>query len=68
MGLVKKIIGPKLKYDKTKPYDYIAKIPVVEGEDDLATYYFAYTICGLVEVMENNQVARWSSKESKFML
>lgn len=40
MGLVRKIIGPKSKYDKTIPYTYMAKVPIIEGDDDLANYYF----------------------------
>jgi len=56
MGMVRKIIGPISKYDKTIPFTYMAKVPIVEGNDELATYYFADTICGLVEHLDKNKI------------
>ena len=56
MGIVRKIIGPKSKYDKTIPYTYMAKVPIIEGDDDLAQYYFADTICGLVEYLDEHKI------------
>ena len=56
MGMVRKILGPKSKYDKTIPYTYMAKVPVIEGDDDLAQYYFADTICGLVEYLDEHKI------------
>ena len=46
MGIVNKIIGPLSKYDKSLPYTYMTKVAVVKGDDELANYYFADTICG----------------------
>lgn len=56
MGVVRKVLGPKSKYDKSIPYTYMAKVPVIEGEEELAQYYFADTICGLVEHLDKNHV------------
>ena len=56
MGMVRKILGPKSKYDKTIPYTYMAKVPLIEGDDDLAQYYFADTICGLVEYLDEHKI------------
>ncbi len=56
MSVVRKILGPKSKYDKSLPYTYMAKVPVIEGDDDLAQYYFADTICGLVEYLDEYKI------------
>ena len=34
--MVRKILGPKSKYEKSLPYTYMAKVPVIEGNEDLA--------------------------------
>ena len=56
MGIVKKVFGPLSKYDKSLPYTYMAKVTVLEGDDELANYYFADTICGLVEHLDTNNI------------
>ncbi len=58
MGVVKKIIGPKSKYDKRLPYTYEAKIDMLHGYSDkpVYDYYFADTICGLVEYLHENAI------------
>jgi hypothetical protein len=49
VGIITKILGPLSKYDKSLPYTYMAKVIVIEDDDELANYYFADTICGIVE-------------------
>ena len=56
MGIVRKVLGPLSKYDKSLPYTYMAKITLLEGNDELANYYFADTICGLVEHLDKNNI------------
>ena len=56
MSIVRKVLGPISKYDKSLPYTYMAKLTIIEGDDDLANYYFADTICGLVEHLDKNLV------------
>jgi hypothetical protein len=58
MGIIKKIIGPKSKYDKSLPYAYIAKVPIIAGGEDesMIHYYFADTICALVEFLDKNNI------------
>ena len=56
MGIVRKVLGPLSKYDKSLPYTYMAKVTIIEGDDELANYYFADTICGLVEHLDKNLV------------
>ena len=56
MGIVRKVLGPFSKYDKSLPYTYMAKITIIEGDDEFANYYFADTICGLVEHLDKNLV------------
>lgn len=56
MGIVRKVLGPISKYDKSLPYTYMAKVTLIEGDDELANYYFADTICGLVEHLDKNLV------------
>lgn len=34
MGIIKNFIGPKSKYDQSIPYTYIAKVPIIEGDED----------------------------------
>lgn len=59
MGIIKKIIGPKSKYDKSLPFTYIAKVPVIVGDKDesMMHYYFADTICGLIEYLDENNIS-----------
>jgi hypothetical protein len=52
MSIVRKVLGPLSKYNKGLPYTYMAKVTIIEGEDELANYYFADTICGLVEHLD----------------
>ncbi len=56
MGIVRKVLGPFSKYDKSLPYTYIAKVTIIEGDDEFANYYFADTICGHVEHLDKNLV------------
>lgn len=56
MGIVRKILGPKSKYDKSIPYTYIAKETLIEGDDELCSYYYADTICGLVEYLNEKDI------------
>ncbi|MCK5032087.1 MAG: hypothetical protein KAS18_00600 [Calditrichia bacterium] len=58
MNVASKIFGPKSKYDKTLPYTYMAKIDVLngQGEEPVYDYYFADTICGLVEYLDKHDV------------
>ncbi len=56
MGVIRKILGPKSKYDKSLPYTYMAESPVIEGDEELFSYYFADTICGLVEYLDKNDI------------
>ena len=56
MGIVSKVFGPVSKYDKSLPYTYMAKVNIIEGDEELANYFFADTICGLVEHLTNNQI------------
>ena len=57
MGLVRKILGPKSKYDKTLPYTYMASKQIIEDDDELSSYYFADTLCGLVEYLDANGIS-----------
>ena len=56
MNVIKKVLGPLSKYDKSLPYTYMAKVPVIEGDDELYSYYFADTICGLIEYLDNHDI------------
>jgi len=57
MNIIKKFIGPKSKYDKSIPYTYLAKVPRFEGDNEIFFHYFSDTICGLVEYLEQNDIA-----------
>jgi hypothetical protein len=55
MSLLKKILGPKSKYDKSIPYTYEARVRIIEGGDEFNSY-FSDTICGLVEYLHQKGI------------
>ena len=55
MSLLTDVIGPKSKRDRTLPYTYEAKVPVIAGQD-LYNYYMSDTICGLIEYLEKADI------------
>ena len=57
MPIVRKMLGAKSKYDKSLPYTYMARVPVIEGEKDLYNFYYADTICGLIEYLAENEIS-----------
>ncbi len=57
MGIVRKILGPLSKYDSTLPYTYVAKVAVIEGDESLFNHYFADTICGLIEYLQEHNIS-----------
>lgn len=56
MSVLEKVIGPLSKYDKTLPYTYMAKVTAVEGIEELFSYYFADTICGLIDYLDAHDI------------
>lgn len=51
MDFLRRILGPKSKYDITLPYTYEARVRLfLEGEE--YNSYFSDTICGLVEYLQ----------------
>lgn len=56
MGVIRNILGPKSKYDKSLPYTYMAKEPVIEGDEELYSYYYGDTICSLVEYLDDKGI------------
>lgn len=56
MGIVRKILGPKSKYDESIPYTYFAKVPIIEGNDELVHHYFSDTICSLIEYLDEHNI------------
>jgi len=57
MGIIRQFLGPKSKYDKSLPYTYLAKVPIIAGEEKLFSHYFADTICGLVEYLDEREIS-----------
>lgn len=53
MGLLKKVLGPLSRYDRSLPYTYVAKYAAIEDGGDSYLYYFSDTICGLIETLED---------------
>ena len=56
MDILKKVIGPKSKYDKTIPYTYMARVPIIPDRTELYNYYYADTICGLIEYLDEQKI------------
>ena len=59
MIIIRKILGPKSKYDPTIPYTYKAEINVLQGveADPLFIQCFADTLCGLVAYLDEHNYA-----------
>jgi len=55
MSIVSKLIGPLSKYDKSIPYTYEARVPIIEG-DAAYNSYIADTICGLIGTLARNSI------------
>ncbi len=55
MNIIRKLIGPKSKYEKSLPYTYEARVCVVEGVDIERTLC-SDTICGLVEGLQSEGI------------
>lgn len=55
MEMIRKIIGPKSKYDTSIPYTYEARVPVI-GVDNEFNYYISDTICGLIDHLIRNGI------------
>jgi len=38
------------------PFTYVARVPAIEGDDELFNDYFCDTICGLIEYLDSEHV------------
>ncbi len=58
MGIVRKVFGPRSKYDKRLPYTYEARVDVLSGssKEPMYNHYFSDTICGLIEYLDDNGI------------
>ena len=56
MTLIRKILGPKSKYNKSIPFTYLAKIYSIEDNEDVFDSHFADTICGLIGYLDKNNI------------
>ena len=59
MKIVHKLLGPRSKYVKKIPYTYEARVDELagKGKEPVYSYYYADTLCGLLEYLEKNDVA-----------
>ena len=56
MSLIRKFLGPRSKYDRSIPYTYLAETTIIPGDDELVSYFFSDTICGLIEYLDENRI------------
>jgi len=58
MDIIKKLVGPKSKYEKSLPYTYEARVGIIEGDEAGEDYnsYISDTICSLVEQLTQKEV------------
>jgi len=58
MSILRKMLGPRSKYIDGIPYTYEARVDELRGHGDkpMYSYYYADTICGLLEYLEKNQI------------
>jgi hypothetical protein len=54
---MRKILGPKSKYDNSLPFAYYAKVSEVEGDNHFLEHYFAETICGLIRCLDDHHIS-----------
>jgi len=57
MSLLRKVVGPKSKYNKDIAYAYLAKVYTVNQDDRFCRYYYGDTICSLIEYLIENDIA-----------
>ena len=59
MSIIRTILGPASKYDKSLPYTYEARIDVLKGQADEPVFnsYFSDTICSLIEYLDEQNIA-----------
>lgn len=55
MNIVRKIMGPKSKYDESIPYTYEARLPIIEVPGEFNSY-ISDTICGLIDQLINHGI------------
>lgn len=58
MGIIRKFLGPKSKYDPTIPYTYKAEIDVLQGHGSEPGYVHCYadTLCGIVDYLKEQNI------------
>jgi hypothetical protein len=56
VSILEKVVGPRSKFDKSLPYTYMARVETVEGIEDVYSYYFADTICGLIDYLDEHKI------------
>ncbi len=39
VGILRNLLGPKSKYDKSIPYTYEARVAIIEGAEDYNSYF-----------------------------
>jgi hypothetical protein len=55
MSIISKLLGPQSKYDKSIPYTYEARVPIIDG-DEIYNSYIADTVCGLICHLDENEI------------
>lgn len=58
MNFIRKLLGPKSKYNKSLPYTYEARIDVLywKGAEPMYSYQSSDTICGLIDYLDKNNI------------
>jgi len=58
MSILSKWLGPRSKCDKSLPYTYEARIDILagQGSESVPESYFADTICGLIDYLDDNGI------------
>lgn len=58
MGIMKKFVSPRSKRDRTLPYTYEGWVDILggQGREPIYDHYFSDTLCGLIEVLDNQDI------------
>ena len=57
MGIIQKAFKFSSKYNKSLPYTYLAKLYIIEGDEDLCHYFYGDTICSLIAHLEKENIS-----------
>ncbi len=53
MSVIRKILGPRSKYDRSLPYTYRARVAIA-ADGEISNDFFSDTVCGLIDFLHSD--------------